>query len=447
MDDAVTKDAKLKKLNKQFDTTDITTPIPAEDMYSIEIPKIGEPVYSKNMVTQKDANGALTSTFSLFDPKTNLNQSFAEAQGLIIEPLPSNASDTQKEEYDAKIRAYKKGGATLYQDAATAFNAALNDPKYKNTDGTVNYDQIKSDNPLLASTVKLVDDWNAYSATRKKQIESGAFYDRTGSKPLASLYTANDYFTIDKNKPLTAQQLIFLQKFKNAVPDSKQEKYDYTGEGIQQQKLGIERAKLALDTDEFKLKEKQWDASQTGGETVKNGAMEFAKNIYGQLKGIADSAGVINPDKLRQLTNEQLKYLGITSPTEQGGYQLNALQIPATSAIVLDGDKIKVLDNAKLENGYWKGQYNNQLTTTITNVATNRLNEQLKNAGAKELNSYLPIDLQGGDTVSTNDTQTTSTKSGSSSSAPAYTREQLKSAKWTDTQIEQAVSAGKIKLK
>lgn len=234
------KNSRIQDLNKDFDNTDITTPIPAEDGYEIDVPKIGPPVYSKNQITQKDANGFLTSAISLFAPKESMNASFAEENGLIIEPLPANATDAQRREYEAKVIAYKKAGHTLYKDSAVLFNDALNNGKYKKADGTVDYEAIKASNPLLASTVKLIDDWNSYSARRKDQIQKGQLFDATGNPVIASLYNADDYFQIDKTKPLTGSQLIFLQKFKDAVPDGKSEKYDYTGEDIAKKKLAIE---------------------------------------------------------------------------------------------------------------------------------------------------------------------------------------------------------------
>lgn len=414
-EDAETKTAKLKDLNSLFDTTDIITPIPAEENYSIEIAEIGNPIYSTNEVTNLGANGGVTSTYKLFAPKENNLAAFGDVQGLTIEPLPANASDYEKREYEAKQRAYKKGGHTLLPDAAINYNTVINDPKYQ-TNGQLDFSKLNADNPVLAAVAKTAMDWNKYATVRKAQMERGEFYDKNGIK-LATLYNPDDYFQLDVTN-LTGQNLAFLERFKKAVPDGKQEKYFQTDNAIQQQNADTNRMKLNLDGEEFKLKEKQWNASQTGGETVKNGAMEFAKNIYGQLEKIADEKGFISPDQVRNMTNEQLKYLGITTPTTQGVMSLNALKIPKGAALVLRGNEIKVLNNAKFskEKGYWEGKYDNTLSTTITNVATNRLNEELKNAGSKEVNTYLPLDLQDGTTVSENNTQTTQSSSGGSQS-------------------------------
>jgi len=201
---------------------------------------------------------------------------------LIVKPLSANATEREKEEYQVKLNAYKKGGATLHQEAADLFNEALQDPKYRDANGNIDYNEIRSSNPLLASTVKLIDDWNAYSQNRKQQMISGAFMDRTGTKPLANLYNPNDYFTIDKTKPVTAAQLIFLQKFKYAVPDGKQEKYNYTGEAIQAKNAETSRLNVLLDdaTKRY-VANLPYEKQKAGAVGADGKPLDFGNILYG----------------------------------------------------------------------------------------------------------------------------------------------------------------------
>ncbi len=133
--------------------------------------------------------------------------------------------------------------------------------------------------------------------------------------------------------------------------------------------------------------------------------------MYGDLSKLADRNGVISPDKLRQLNVEQLKYLGVEVPDAideetgkviKGGYRPLDLaptlddkgKAKSRFALQLVNGEVKVLEDAKpLADGRFVGKLNNSKTTNIRNIATNRLNEELKNSGSKEVNTYLGIDV------------------------------------------------------
>ncbi len=168
---------------------------------------------------------------------------------------------------------------------------------------------------------------------------------------------------------------------------------------------GLGWANLNWDKD-------KWRASQVGSDTMKNGATIFAERMVDRLKKLADSNGFISKDKLRQLTVEDREYLGfeaIGEPDEEGKEGKVALRPLSFDGlkdygIQIQGDKIMVLvpkpGEDKLgtytgKNGTtgYTGNWDNTRSTTTGNIATNRLNKQLKNAGSKELNTYLPIDM------------------------------------------------------
>lgn len=239
----------------------------------------------------------------------------------------------------------------------------------------------------------------------------------------------------------------------------------------------IEWAKLKEDKRQFDEKQDQWKANQTGGESVKNGALSRANGIFNDLKGLADSEGFISPDKLRQLNVEQLKYLGIEAPIERdpetgrvlqsGGFRPldlsgdngvdakgNAVQKTNYGIILSPSGDIRVMKNPHKDpnktSGYVYGEFDPTKSTNLRNVATNILNEELHKAGSKELNSYLPIDLGDQGNVSENTVGGSNSVSGKSLATykvggTQYTHDQLNKLGYTDDQIKQAISLGNIK--
>lgn len=236
------------------------------------------------------------------------------------------------------------------------------------------------------------------------------------------------------------------------------------------------KADEAVDWAKLKNQEDQWKAkSSVGGETVKNSALEKAKRIYDDMSKLADENGVISPDKVRQLNAEQLKYLGteIVEKNENTGISKSSFQPldltpeETTSggvfgvgkkkntsdyAIQLVNGEIRVLKGAKYnpDTKRYGGEFQNSKSTNVLNVATNVLNEELKNAGSKELNSYQSIDLGDLSNGTTTNNATTTTNSVSSKTqtptVPQFSRADLKANGWTDAQIDQRVKEGKIKV-
>lgn len=171
----------------------------------------------------------------------------------------------------------------------------------------------------------------------------------------------------------------------------------------------IDWAKLDIDKKKANAQIKLWDSKTAGTKDGKSAALNYATNLYGQLKELADpQTGVIAPDKLRQLTAEQLKYLGFytegkSETTKDGAKTTKTGLVPLTfgenDLIELSDGKIKIMKGATYDPKIraWIGKWDNSRTTTIQNIATNRVNEENKLAGGKEINGYLAIDGLGGD--------------------------------------------------
>jgi hypothetical protein len=181
-----------------------------------------------------------------------------------------------------------------------------------------------------------------------------------------------------------------------------------------------------LDWDKDK-----WNQQMTGGEDVKNGAVLFAEKIYNDVGNAAsyqqrDANGklvqaILTPDDLRKLNVEQLKYMGVEGEnlTDQSGKVIKggikSLKLEGKEVLEVKDGQIRVLSDAKkLPDGRYVGNWNREKSTNLSNIATNRLNEELRNAGAKELNSYMSIDTGTGG-VNVNSTGGSSGSSGGSS--------------------------------
>ena len=223
------KDIQLAQLDKLFKDTDIKAPIPKLGKFQLKIPEIGKPLMKTVGTLVKTPNGVVDQKIGFFDPETNMNASVAEANDLILPPLPENATQIQRNEYEQKKASLGTNG--IWQDAAAALNAALADGKYKKEDGTIDLNAVKADNPIASNILELAIRWNDYSEKGKADATAGMYTDRMGNQiSLLDIVSPDDFFTIDINKPLSAEQIIFLQKFGDAAPDTKESKYQFTGE-------------------------------------------------------------------------------------------------------------------------------------------------------------------------------------------------------------------------
>lgn len=405
----------------------------------------------------------------------------AVALGMLGDVLDENSAEfkllspeAQQQKREA-FKTNKAGGSLLVVDQAKAYNDVLSDPLYKNADGTLNIDKIKSSNQILAGVMKSFDDYNNYVNGIKEQIKAGAYKDKTGKALQFGIDNLDEYdyqpiSYLDGN--VTPEELLKVQILAKALPDTYETKITQTNIATDNAKIAQGWKKLNLDEKELRLKEQQFRASQKGSETQVNGAMERAKRIFGDLQKLADNSGVISPEKVRQLNAEQLKYLGIEVPQERNaeGQIINSggfkpLDLSGKEyAIKLDGNgNITVLapdennknskKGTKLEyrDGTYFGKFDNTKSTNIWNVGTNILNEELKNAGSKELNTYWGVDVTGGNTSFTN--SKTSTTQASSATLKTnykvgnkdYTKEQLNQMGYSDEQIQEAVRLGNIK--
>lgn len=306
--DAALKDVQLKQLDEEFDNTDIHTPISAEPKFDLTVPKVAPPTYKNFDVITEGANGVVTQSIDIFAPQDNLSASYLEANNLDIPVLPPNATPQQKAEYQQKLTI--KSNNKVWQDSAKILNTALADPKYKKEDGSIDYNAIESDNPILHNTLALIDRWNTYSNDHKADTDNGYYTDKVGNKlKLATNIKSSDWFVIDKTKPLSPAQVVFLEKFGTAAPDKKEEKYQYTGAAdkikIEQiQQAGQDRRNNADNAAAMARAQLPYIQAKIGSGT----ATKEEKSTYPVLKTqeLVDIIGVdAAPKKFTDLTTEQ----------------------------------------------------------------------------------------------------------------------------------------------
>lgn len=312
-------------------------------------------------------------------------------------------SEDEKKRARLEARVTDKTRANL-DSIASSVNGLIQQSKAGNPDLKVMDipDNVLAKNSSVGGVISLAKDFNA-----------------TMDKINAAAGKQYPYINLDDGA--TPQELILLQTYgknKEAFLSELKPQIVETNDAIELENIRGDNARgwagLQWDKDKFKLQTQ-------GTENVKNGATIFADRLYKELMDLSKGTGQISPDQARQLTVEQKKYLGLDTPTFDEQSQktvtgLKPLEVKKDDLIVLDNGKITILSEAKLDkvSNKWVGKFDNNRSTTISNIATNRLNEQLKMAGAKELNSYIPLD-EGNIEVQSTTTGGGTTVSGSTS--------------------------------
>lgn len=274
-------------VEKKFQSTDIFTPVSVLDSYSFKIPQIPKSPKIGFDVTQKGANGAITSTYGIIDgSKADALASSLEA-GFIIEPLPANPTPEQVEEYNQRKEAFDAGGASIFKDMETKFNQAFNDPRYIGADGKPDINLIKASNRVLADNISQIEYMNAYNKDIETKFNAGQFVDKTGINPAINFPNKNGYLQVDLTKPITAKDLIKADLYTKADADIKKEEYKQTNEGIQKRNLDLEQQKL-----EMQKKQLQAKTGKTQEQILSE--MGNAMDSFGGYPGIGGTATTVN---------------------------------------------------------------------------------------------------------------------------------------------------------
>lgn len=427
-----TKKVDLDEWTKRFNNTDIHTRLDSLPNYPMTKFEIPEPINSTAEYVGINNNDNLKGTLDYFN--FAVNASIVDAGILnLSQKIPGKESDEYKKltldgKYQVDRQRSLHGDMQDVPDMADKLTSVLQ--KYVKG-GVFNEPDFLSEN--AANEVVMGN----YNNLKRMSVDS----KQEEAKRLQGLYNnknlqyktpdtiPSNAFTpgaVDFSKPISATQLGLAGVYAKYTAASNKISVTHTGDATDITKANIQAVTTRRGQDlDYKAKMKEldnneakWKATQIGGTTQINGAMERAKRIYSDLLKLADKNGVISPEKTRLLNTEQLKYLGIEKPvTSSSGTMSNVFQ-PLTfkedngetisHAIQLQNGEVRVLKNAEqIDGGRFKGQFDREKSTNLFNIGTNILNEELKMAGSKELNSYMGVDVSNG---------ITSTTSGGSSS-------------------------------
>lgn len=334
------------------------------------------------------------------------------------------------------------------QELSVGFSTALEQWKQANPNiDLTTVDVSTLPNGILEDNIRSVKTVNDQIDQLNALVLEGQIKDPAGR------VRTQPYAKINFEDGLSEAEIIMMksiQESKTPLLSKVDKKIQQTDNAIQLENIRADNARawagLNWDKEKFRLQTQ-------GTEEVKNGATVFADRIYKELMNLSGGTGQITPSQQRQLTVEQRKYLGFDVSEESDGKVVNKLKpidLSGKELIVLDSGKISVLNDAKLDKttNKWVGKFDNTKSTTISNIATNRLNEQLQKSGSKELNSYIPLDEGNIETQSTT-TGGGTTVFGSTSvggSVPVYKKSDLLKGGWTEKQIKTATEAGRIKV-
>lgn len=414
------KNRLKKNLDSEASSTDINTPLNHTDKYNITPIDVKAPNMTTFDVTKEGQNVMALRKYTIPDMSSVTSQAQAGELGLL-----EFSKDPTTNEYKAQ---HNSGKLEPVESASNISSVILDEkykqPQFRNEDGTMNIDAVIKDNAgniLVTGNLNAVKQYNAKMQQYKNRIKSGYFEDKFKS-PIsfgANGLDESNFAEIDISDGIQPRELLQMRIMGLTKGEGYNTEIIKTDDAIQQARLQEtirnNKADQYLKGKELDFNKDKWKATQVGGETQTNGAFERAKRIYGDMLKLADKNGVIDPNKLRQLNVEQLKYSGIEVPQERdaegkiisaGGFKpLNFtnkdaegkdIQVP--HVIQLVNGEIRVMKNPKKitdKNGEirYEGELDNAKSTNIYNVGTNILNEELKTAGSKEVSTYMGVDV------------------------------------------------------
>jgi hypothetical protein len=276
----------------------------------------------------------------MFDPQASLNMAYVVASGIEDKLIPKGTPayerlSPREKEYQDRLAINARSNALVWNDAAKSFRAALDSvgedgkPLYKTEDGTLDYEAIKADNPMVGNIFDLVDRWNAYSSARRAESAQGVYTDGLGNRVrLREAANSSDWFTIDKSKPLTPQQLVFLRMWATTDPDSIEKDVQYTGARDKREDADKDRAV-------------QWFQARTG----RMNADTAAKNAAGGSDddGVYDTGNIID-----DVSADELRTAGTNKP-----FMINTSSgkkpVKLVNGIAIDPETGRPIDTGKGE--------------------------------------------------------------------------------------------------
>lgn len=374
-DTTLSPDQKKQKLAKldEAANTDVHTPISAEDAFDEKIPDIAAGVSRTVEGVDILANINIQHKITVFTSSDLLRQSQMEATGLEAMFHGDNKD----------FFASSKNPFVIYHNAAESFNSALASPKYQKVNPTSNqvtidYDEIKKDNPAIDNVLSLIDQYNNWATDMKTQASAGVFKDKAG-KQYTSIQAIkpDDFFTIDKSKPLTGEQMIMLEKWRKSNPAiGVSVEVSNTGTALAEERNRIDlyQAKNTawyqrqqVDLEKEKNKVQKALADKKGANQVQiDEAAQFANDILSRIRAASSKpdakTGVVNVDWTKvQLSDIEKQMLGLGELSDNGKFTIKASEISdddltqADSRIKFDAASNRIVIGGETKSHWFSG--------------------------------------------------------------------------------------------
>lgn len=245
---AATQNEAIRQLDRQFDSTDIGTPISALPNFKLERFDIPNPVPQKFATITVGANDNIDMEGTIYNPKVNAG--VADANILAINktaikqgtPEYDALSQNEKDQADIQATVDSEGKGWI------AAVEPLNDVLKKYVDPTTGEFQAKKFEDENASNLTLMNAYNAaknlrdYSIAKKKDAEAGVFNDKGLQFALPQNVRPEDFNAgiVDFASGVTPNQLVQAGMFAKWKGDEYKKDVKYTGAQDKKKDLSLE---------------------------------------------------------------------------------------------------------------------------------------------------------------------------------------------------------------
>lgn len=459
--DVQLKSIMQKTLDEDVANTGLDSSLPVEQKFDLSFPKIPAPAQVTLDVLVTGENGVTKKTHTLTDYGDIINQSNLisfDDHFKVLDKTSSeyiNASPEDKKRIDTQEKYRNLVSTSGWRQAGVVLNAALNDPKYV-TDGKVDPAKILSD-PTLSQYVSIFETYNKNAATQLSNIQSGYYNDKDGKNVIPQkLLDPRNYTSINWQDGITDKELTMALMGATAAAQKEATDFKYTGEGNTKlniltdaatarrgQDLELQRARItqAGETERARIAANAKALGRGGG-----GKSDVPEADYSPLQSIAAGAGALN------------KAIAASSLSVAQLAAINPSWIDEKGQIKKDNDGKLITDGISVSVGTIGNDKNNYGVFILGQSGKangDGINEsKLLSNGASYLTQY-DKERKGqdayafkqdayekaiGKAVKIPDTPKVQ------SDIPSGSKSDFKAAGWTDSQIQLAVKAGKIKI-
>lgn len=389
-EDAKTKDAQIAILDKEFNDTDIATPISGVQAFKTQKFDVPDPTAQKfqSVIIADNENVAIEG--AVYNPKLNAGVADVAIIGLKkVYPqkgTPEYEKLSQSEKNQAEVQATVESGAKGWVDATEPLNQVLKG--YIDADGNFDAAKFEDEN---ASNITLMNAYNAlkrydsYNREKYTQAKSGVFNDKGLSVKLPPNLNPEDFKAgfVDFSKGVNANQLVQSGMFAKYQGDLFTKKVTETDNAIQRSQQALaERMNNADNAAAYTRARLPYDEAKVGQKDAAGNQADFGNLIYGvktqglinistpkgdKIKNVKIVNGVlIGKDGKGVDYTGDLKlpstYFDNSIPVEYNKYVGGTKTDPTTGEVLATSTPTKLLSQngkytVRFENGEIKGIY------------------------------------------------------------------------------------------